>query len=123
MGFLTDIRVARIAGSSRDWELIAPLIYEGNTHTFTAPRGFRTDFASVPRILQILVPKNGVHDAPAIMHDYLYRIQPIGVTRSDADKLFLRMMREVGVNYIRRTAMFFAVRTCGWYPWRKCRVK
>lgn len=111
---MTDIRVARIAGSTSNWELIAPLVYEGNHDRFEVPAGFRTDFASVPRIFQMLIPKNGGHDAPAIVHDYFYRMKPFGISRLDADRLFLRMMKEVGVNKVRRTLMYCAVRIMGW---------
>lgn len=126
MTFLSDIRVARIAGSTGEWELIAPLIYKGNRDKFTVPKGFRTDFASIPRIFAWLIPKNGSHDAAAIVHDYLYRCQPLTahskrISRKDADRLFRRIMRELGTNCVRYNLMYAAVRIGGRFTWNKSR--
>lgn len=132
MTFLSDIRVARIAGSSGEWELIHDLVYQGNKDRFTVPKGFRTDFASVPRVLQLFIPKNGSHDAAAIVHDYLYRHQPFvqspaplrsmqRISRRDADRIFRRIMRELGTNCVRYNLMYAAVRVGGWIPWNKSR--
>jgi len=130
MTFLSDIRVARIAGSTGEWELIDDLVYQGNRDRFTVPKGFRTDFASVPRIFQALIPKNGSHDAAAIVHDYLYRYKPLvpspaplrsmqRISRRDADRLFRRIMRELGTNCIRYNLMYAAVRIMGWVEWNR----
>lgn len=40
---------------------------------FKIPAGFITDFASVPKPLQILISKTGKHGKAAVLHDYLYR--------------------------------------------------
>lgn len=132
MTFLSDIRVARIAGSSGEWELINDLVYQGNQDRFTVPKGFRTDFASIPRLFAWLIPKNGSHDAAAIVHDYLYRHQPLvpspaplrsmqWISRKDADRLFRRIMREIGTNRVRYNLMYAGVRVGGWISWNKSR--
>ena len=134
MTFLSEINVKRTPGSTGEWELTGSLVYEGNRDRFTVPKGFKTDFASIPRILQILVPKNGSHDAAAIIHDFLYRRQPFvpspapsqamqRISRKDADRLFRRIMRELGVNCIRYNLMYAGVRIGGWVPFNKSRKK
>lgn len=40
---------------------------------FVVPKGFVTDFASVPEILQGLIPPTGRYGKAAVIHDYLYR--------------------------------------------------
>ena len=132
MTFLSDIRVARIAGSTSEWELIHDLVYQGNRDRFVVPAGFRTDFASIPRIFHSLIPKNGSHDAAAIVHDYLYQYQPFvpspaplrsmqRISRKDADRLFRRIMRELGTNCIRYNLMYLGVRIGGWIFWNRSR--
>lgn len=133
MGFETDIQVSRPAGSSSEWELVSDLVYVGEVDTFIIPAGFRTDFASVPRLLRFLIPKNGSHDAAAIAHDFFYRRKPSvrkfpggssgslyhygNISRLDSDRLFRRMMRELGVNVIRRNVMYYSVRVFGILSW------
>jgi len=52
--------------------------------TVRAP--FRTDFASIPRLLTWLFPRTGWWLAPSIMHDQLYAYK--SVSRAEADRLF-----------------------------------
>ena len=135
--FLTDIEVKRSAGDTGSWELTSDLIYVGNRDQFLVPAGFTTDFASIPRIFQGLIPKHGRFDAAAIVHDYLYNVQPlvlhsnpnpgsfsleyVRITRKEADGVFRRIMKELGVGWTRRNLMYRAVRLGGWAPWRKSR--
>lgn len=121
MSFLSDINVSRPAGSNGQWTLLAPLIYKGNTQTFTIPKGFRTDFASIPPIFFTLFPKNGRYDAAAIVHDWLYVTQP--VSRKDADGIFRKIMKELGVGFFRRRIMYYAVRVGGAFAWNKNRKR
>jgi hypothetical protein len=90
------------------WRLIKPLIYEAARERFVVPAGFRTDFASVPRVLTWLVPRTGKHNRAAVLHDWLTR-QP-DVSRKDADGIFLRVLRELGVPPVRRRLMYLGVR-------------
>lgn len=91
------------------WELTEPLTYTGNRDRFVVPVGFLTDFASVPRLVVWLLPTYGDYTRAAILHDYLWRTD--AVSRADADGLFRRAMRELGVSAPRRWMMWAAVRT------------
>ncbi len=91
------------------WRLIRPLIYHGARDTFVVPAGFRTDFASVPHALTWLVPRTGKHNRAAVLHDYLTR-NPQIVSRKDADRIFLRVLRELGVAPARRRLLYWGVR-------------
>jgi len=54
------------------------------------PKGFRTDLASVPQIFQSIIPKTGLHNQPAVVHDFLYAKSRNGSTRftkRQADKI------------------------------------
>jgi hypothetical protein len=91
------------------WKLIQPVVYVGKEQTFTVPAGFITDFASVPRIFYWLVPTYGAYTKAAILHDFLCE-HPQVTSRDDADGIFRRTMRELGVPFLRRWMMWAAVR-------------
>ena len=55
--------------------------------TITAPAGFETDFASVPRLFWRIVPPWGRYSPAAVVHDFLYHTGL--VTRAEADRIFL----------------------------------
>jgi Protein of unknown function (DUF1353) len=98
----------------REWEVVEPLTYRGSTDEFTVPAGMPTDFASVPRVFVWFLPRYGRYTKAAILHDYLWRFR-VGdpdapVSRRDADGLFRRVMRELGVPFLRRWIMWTAVR-------------
>jgi hypothetical protein len=108
MAFGSEV-VVRVV-SDTEWELSEPLQYTGNTETFVVPAGFRTDFASVPRMFVWLLPSYGRYTRAAILHDFLCDESTAGrFDRDDADGLFRRAMRELNVNFLRRWIMWGAV--------------
>lgn len=92
----------------RDWRLVHSVTYRGRDTAFVVPGEFLTDFASVPRVLQWLVPRTGRHGPAALVHDYLCRSG--AVSRKDADGVFRRILRELGVGVVLRHLMYAAVR-------------
>lgn len=100
------------------WVLLEPLTYELNHGTddrITVPAGFITDFASVPRPLWALFPRQGYHTNAAVVHDWLYWTQRR--PRSEADHVFLEAMDILGTLWSTRHLMFWAVRIFGWLAW------
>jgi hypothetical protein len=81
------------------------------------PKGYRTDFASVPRPLWPLFPPFGRYARAAIVHDYLYSTN--ACSRFLADCLFRELMFHLKVPTHRRVIMYYAVRGFGWIGWRK----
>lgn len=110
MAFLNDLAVVKIAKNR--WKLLQPLSYQYHSITFTAPSGFVSDFASVPRIPIIFaIFGNRAHRA-AVIHDYLYSIQ---YDRSTADKVFLAaMLDDPYLSKPKAYLMYLAVRAFGW---------
>lgn len=108
-----DVAVKQIDDSS--WELLSPLTYQGNRDTFVVPAGQRTDFASVPRFFVWFLPRYGKYTKAAVLHDYLWReLAAQGKMRwVDADGIFRRAMRELGVAFLKRWMMWAAVRFAG----------
>lgn len=108
-----DLRV--LNGGRR--QVITPFRCVGPKISFTVQAAFICDLASIPRILHVVLPKIGNHDKAAVGHDWLYRYQTC--TRKEADQFFLAGMKDQGVSWWRRRAMYAGVRIGGWVTWNK----
>ncbi len=91
--------------------------YHAGTLEFTVPEGFEHDGPSIPRRLQGVVSKFGNQFQPSIAHDYCYEDGVPGMTRKQADRLFLEGMETLGVPWYRRRIMYLAVRAAGKGLW------
>jgi hypothetical protein len=77
------------------------------------PKGFETDFASIPWFLHSIVQVNSKHRRAAVVHDYLCVFKKEeGINQECADQIFREAMRELDVRWSQRGAMYKAVR---WY--------
>lgn len=114
--------------------LVEDFEYTGLRDKWRIPAGFKTDFASVPKVLWWILPPHGKHAKAAVVHDWLYVVRPevratkLGntwtastytrhVTRREADGVFRRIMKECGVGWLRRYIMWAGVRLGGWVSW------
>jgi hypothetical protein len=111
MPFRTDDIVVRSSGAD-SWILWRDLEYFGATDNWRVPALFVTDFASVPAFVTWLIPRYGIFTRAAVLHDYLIRTElPAGtITPLDADGVFRRVLRELGVPAAQRWAMWAGVR-------------
>jgi hypothetical protein len=75
------------------------------------PKGFITDFASIPRGLWNIFPPTGKYGKAAVVHDFLYRMTKMD--RKEADEIFLAAMEDLGVNVVTRKIIYRAVRVFG----------
>ena len=116
-------------GDGRDFMLQEDFTVLCDDHTYTAPKDSVTDGASVPRLLWRVVgsPFTGKYRGPAVIHDACYRqtctIDHIPITlnpisRKDADRVFLNMMKDAGVGWFRRHAIHLGVRCGGHGSWQ-----
>jgi hypothetical protein len=105
-----SLTVSRVDADT--WALVDDLVYKGRRDRFVVPAGFRTDFATVPRVVSWLVPRFGTYTLAAILHDWLCTegIRSGAVTSREADGIFRRVMRESGVPVLRRWLMWTGVR-------------
>ena len=81
------------------------------------PRGFVTDFASVPRLFWSMFPPIGRYGYAAIFHDFAYWQQT--ASRDEADKLFHDTMVELAVGTVTRNVLYYSVRLFGFFAWHK----
>jgi hypothetical protein len=103
---------------NRDWVLMENLRYQiGQTSTvIVVPRGFVTDFASIPQAFWSFgLSAHGRYSRAAIVHDYLYWTQ--GCTREQADNLLMIAMKESRVDTGQRVTIYEGVRLGGGQPW------
>lgn len=105
------------------WVLMRDFGYEvgreGSADIVDVQLGFMTDFASVPWLFQGLIPKWGKYGNAAVIHDWLYWSQ--GRPRKAADLVLLEAMEVMGVDSLRKYAIYYGVRAFGWWAWLRNR--
>lgn len=108
----SDLVVAPATTAMRRWilqrDFLVHIRIGVKVQSVTVPKGFITDFASVPRALQWLIPPMGRYGAAAVVHDYLCVTNH--VSRKEADVIFLHLMRQEGVKPWKAYLMYAAVR-------------
>ena len=88
-------------------------------YSVTVKKGFDFDGASIPKWLWSIYgsPLNGNYVVASLIHDGLYASQK--VSKSLADKIFLDVMKQSKVGYIKRTSMYLAVKMFGGKDWKE----
>ena len=88
-------------------------------YRITVKKGFDFDGASIPQALWSVYgnPLSGKFRIAALVHDALYASQKL--PREVADAIFLDLMKQHEVGYMKRQTMYYAVRSAGWYVWRR----
>ena len=96
------------------FELVGDYVYQIENYVIKVPQGFITDYASIPRIFRPIVLPYGKHSGACVVHDYLYsKGCDLNIERKKADKIFLEILKEEGVNPILARLMYIAVRCFG----------
>jgi hypothetical protein len=128
--FPEPILLSPLFGESCQYRILkAPMpyfLFKG-AEPIVVPKGFVTDYASIPRIFWSWIPAWGRYGPAAILHDYLYSGERkrkvidirnpnnfITVNRYIADLYFYVAMRQLEVFWLKRNLMYGAVRLCGW---------
>jgi len=118
--FLTTLRIERMEDISTDgrgtWKLLNLFAYKSDVAdtVFVVPRGFITDFASVPRIPIAFLLTGECAQEAAVIHDWLYTSHE--VSRSMADAVF-REAAMLGNPGWRAWLMWLGVRAGGGGSW------
>ena len=119
MSSFTDELIIEPTEDSTKWKLVQPFRYWiQELHkgpVITVPAGFVTDFASIPQMFWSVLPPWGKYGKAAVVHDYLY--QTALCPRDECDEVFLEAMEVLGVPYITRKTMYYAVRMFGQIAW------
>jgi hypothetical protein len=101
------------------WILTKTLFYQSDIakQVFVIPRGFQTDFASVPRLPIIYWLTGNTATEAAVVHDWLYNTHT--VSRAMADAVLREAAAVTGVPAWRRWMMWAGVRFGGEPYWDK----
>ena len=88
-------------------------------YSITVKKGFDFDGASIPKWLWSIYgsPLNGNYVVASLIHDGLYASQK--VSKRVSDKIFLDIMKQSNVGYIKRTSMYLAVKLLGGKSWKE----
>ncbi len=103
---------------NKQWVLFDDMKYEVGTSgvVITVPKGFVTDFASIPQpFWSAGLSPNGLYSKAAVVHDYLYWTQTC--TRKQADNLLMIAMKESGVRATTRQLVYEGVDLGGERAW------
>lgn len=106
----SELKLQAVKGGK--WILLEPMRWHENKNkSYTVPKGFKTDLASIPRGFRWLVEGVDYTRRPAVLHDYLYR-KGIG-TKAEADRLFKKGLKEEGAPWWKVQACYYAVKFFG----------
>lgn len=99
--------------------LLEDVVVESLGYKITVKKEFDFDGASIPQALWSVYgnPLTDKYKIAALVHDVLYASQI--VSRKLSDEIFLDLMKQHKVGYIKRQTMYYAVRSAGWYSWKQ----
>lgn len=81
--------------------------------------GFKTDFASIPKLFWNIIPKDSKYIREAsVVHDWLYSYTTI-YTRQEADAILREAMIELGASQLLANIVYWSVRLFGGSHWRQ----
>lgn len=124
MPFLTPLRITSIRRTNK-YRLDKALIYRSVEldRVFAIPAGTETDFASIPGFVKFWMDDDGgfIRDA-AVVHDYLYSVESTethpDITRKIADGIIVEGMKDLKASWIKRQAVYWALRGAGWAAYK-----
>lgn len=95
--------------------------YLGRSLELTIPKGFTTDFGSVPQIVRPIISNTGKYNESYLLHDYCYSKDYVGpeVSKEDADTLLWLNLLDAGMNELKADLVYDAVKLFGESHWRK----
>lgn len=101
--------------------LTAPLRYVNKKLDLdiTVPKGFKTNYGSVPMFLQSIISASGKATYGYVIHDYLYSIGKY--TKKESDAILSTIMTELGVSKWRVVSVYYGLKIGGSKAWNNCR--
>lgn len=111
------MKVEQLENSTRI--LLEDVVVTVDNYIIKAITGFNYNGASIPRIFWSIIgsPYTGRYQVPALIHDLLYATEYFD--RKTCDDIFLFLMKEYGVGYLKRYSMYWGVRAGGGLVWLK----
>ena len=124
MSLFTTPFIGELIGKNR-WSVYKKFTYHVDKYpskeVITIPKGFETDFASVPRIFWLFISPIDKHAKAAVVHDYCYVYAPYD--RKRCDEIFLEAIKVLGVPKWKQHCLYYGVRIFSGLAWWKHRRK
>jgi hypothetical protein len=119
MSRFTEVLLVSPLADGKTWIVSRDFGYEvgseGSGDMVDVAVGFQTDFASIPRVFWIVLPKWGRYGNASVIHDWLYWFQ--SRLRREADDIFLEAMGILDVGSVKKHTIYWAVRIFGRIAW------
>lgn len=114
---MEDLSVKKIGKQS--YVLLEDIIVSSLGYQIKLLKGFDFDAASIPQIFWSFIgsPFTGNYTTPAAIHDGLYAGEILD--RKVCDDMFLDLMKQHKVSYVKRYTMYWAVRLGGSKVWKE----
>ena len=106
-GSISPLWLKSVTGKRR-YELLKDFRVQFEDGTgYIVPGGFETDLISSPRMMWWFIPPGDYGREAAVVHDYLLES---GKPRKEADKVFLRILKLMGIKKHVMYFMYYGVR-------------
>jgi hypothetical protein len=123
--FTTQLVVKINHKEKRQFEVFIPFKYHVGKYpsreVIEVDVGYKSDFASIPKIFWSILSPIDTYAKAAILHDWLY-FKGI-YTRRKSDRIFNEAMMVLRTKKWKRITLYFFVRAFGWYRWWSLRKK
>lgn len=94
--------------------------FRGEIFSVVIPKGFQTNFGSVPKRFRGLISNIGRYNKSYLLHDYQYSLEcKQDISRSDADILLRKNLESDGMSWFDRWSVYYSVKYFGSSKWRK----
>ena len=115
----------------RKWRITQNFHYKIKGQSYTIPKGFEFDGASVPKFLATFLSPVGVLLIGGLIHDYAYKYAALKpkndadpillLTQKEADKIFRDINIEINGFHFLNYLAYWALRIGGFLAWNKHR--
>lgn len=107
-----NLKIEEVNGVKK---LLEDVVYQDGQTIYTVPAGYETDYASIPRCVSWIYPKDGPYRKAAVVHDYLITNglmqKEFEIDSNRVDEIFREAMDAVGeIPKIRQYIMWAGVR-------------
>jgi hypothetical protein len=119
MSQFTEALVVTPLADGKTWVILREFGYdvgeEGSGDHIAVAIGFQTDFATIPRVFWVVLPRWGRYGNASVIHDWLYWTQTR--PRKEADDIFLEGMSVLEVGALSKYLIYTSVRLFGFIAW------
>lgn len=119
---LSEAELRAKGWSNQHYEVFASFGYANGSGQILVPKGFFTDFASVPDSVKLIIDDDSPFILfPSVVHDFLYDQSGVlpdrAYTRAEADQFLRDAMMEVGATKAQADIVYEAVHLFGSGHW------